>query len=589
MENKWIKDTVHGYIKIEKEFLQIVNTPEFQRLKWIEQGSFRVLYPSARHDRFIHSLGVFGIARECFDTLMENIKTDLRLEFDEEQVERWKYTFLYAALLHDIGHAPFSHTFEPYFDGKHGMNAEEELSEDIKESIKRLSSITEDKCYIGELDKKEVDLLNAFVAIKGITEHQIDGFVSDYLIEKGGIIPKVHEVISATILLEKFEYFLKGTTIYNKISLDTAARMVLGCTYYYSTTDVFGDDTKHGIENVLIRLLNSNILDVDKLDYIIRDTKMSGYDNVSLDIKRLLRSVTAIKNDDGIYPAYNKKVLSTIDNMFRAKIQENMWMIAHPVVEYEKRLIMACVKEYDNNNPGYIEAVFTKEALSQIGTSYSMPGSGTARYRLLSDMDVLCDIKTLWDEKGVVAEYFNSNLRKHPLWKSLFDYKFIWSQNRKGYSLERIHDFFVPLLHYLGNNNIFTFNHTVYCQIEKVHDPKILHAASVFKKMCEENSRIEFSFTLLEMRSDFLANVDEKNIYIFFDNDISEKKYETYYNLLNGNNKKDSGEKERNDKSDFFYIYSKTKFNNNDMKKFVEITVQTVEKLDSKTVSRKRV
>lgn len=118
MEYKWIKDTVHGYIKIEKEFLQIVNAPEFQRLKWIEQGSFRVLYPSARHDRFIHSLGVFGLARECFGTLIENVTEDLGMKLDENLVEKWKYTFLYAALLHDIGHAPFSHTFEPFFLGK---------------------------------------------------------------------------------------------------------------------------------------------------------------------------------------------------------------------------------------------------------------------------------------------------------------------------------------------------------------------------------------------------------------------------------------------------------------------------------------
>ena len=105
MEYKWIKDNIHGYIKIEKDFLKIVNTPEFQRLKWIEQGSFRVLYPSARHDRFIHSLGVFGLARECFDALMENLQKDLGLKLETSPVETWKYTFLYAALLHDVGHA----------------------------------------------------------------------------------------------------------------------------------------------------------------------------------------------------------------------------------------------------------------------------------------------------------------------------------------------------------------------------------------------------------------------------------------------------------------------------------------------------
>lgn len=114
MEYKWIKDNIHGYIKIEKDFLKIVNTPEFQRLKWIEQGSFRVLYPSARHDRFIHSLGVFGLARECFDALMENLQKDLGLKLETSPVETWKYTFLYAALLHDVGHAPFSHTCERF-------------------------------------------------------------------------------------------------------------------------------------------------------------------------------------------------------------------------------------------------------------------------------------------------------------------------------------------------------------------------------------------------------------------------------------------------------------------------------------------
>lgn len=79
---------------------------------------------------------------------------------------------------------------------------------------------------------------------------------------------------------------------------------------------------------------------------------MSGYDNVTLDIKRLLRSVTAIRKEEGIYPAYNKRVLSTIDNLFRAKIQENMWMISHPVVEYERKLIIACVQEFDKSHKG---------------------------------------------------------------------------------------------------------------------------------------------------------------------------------------------------------------------------------------------
>lgn len=567
MDYKWIKDTVHGYIKIEKDFLKIVNTPEFQRLKWIEQGSFRVLYPSARHDRFIHSLGVFGIARECFEALIENLKSDLNLKFEDSLIESWKYTFLYAALLHDIGHAPFSHTFETFFAGNHGMSVEEKLLPIVQDIIKELNEEAEQPCDIGKLEKSEVDLLNAFAQGEGIDKEQLEGFISDFLIEKGGVNPKVHEILSATILLEKYRDFLVDTEISGKIDLNTAARMVIGCTYY----DYNSDEEKHGVENVLIRLLNSSILDVDKLDYIIRDTKMSGYDNVSLDINRLLKSVTAIRNDEGIYPAYDKKVLSTIDNLFRAKQQENMWMIAHPVVEYERRLIMACVQEYDNENPGYIEKVFTKEALSQVGTSYE-----GMRYRLLSDIDILCDVKTLWGNisQSIVSEYFNTNLRKHPIWKSLYDYRFIWQENSEGVSLEEIHDFFGPLITYLDTNSIFTFDENIYEEILQSNKEKVINAANVFKQLTREY-KIAFSFSILDMKSDFLSTVNEKNIYIHFNNGISEKNYETYYGLVRGNVNSQNTIID-NDRNSFFYIYSKTKFNTEILRRFVELTIRGI-------------
>lgn len=581
MEYKWIKDTVHGYIKIEKEFLQIVNAPEFQRLKWIEQGSFRVLYPSARHDRFIHSLGVFGLARECFGTLIENVTEDLGMKLDENLVEKWKYTFLYAALLHDIGHAPFSHTFEPFFLGKHGMNGESDLCREVKEIINDLNQKADNPCDISTLDKKDIDLLNAVSNIKDIDQNQIEGFVNDYLIENGGIIPKPHEILSATILIEKFDDFMKNTSIYNKIDLNTAARMVIGCTYYYNA-----EDDSHDIENILIRLLNSSFLDVDKLDYIIRDTKMSGYDNVTLDIKRLLRSVTAIRKEEGIYPAYNKRVLSTIDNLFRAKIQENMWMISHPVVEYERKLIIACVQEFDKSHKGYTEYVFTKEALGQNGVTFMQNGQ-KCQYRLLSDMDILCDIKSLFaDDNSVVMEYFDSNRRKHPLWKSLYDYRFIWNENELNISLEEIHDFFSPLISYLEYYKYFTFDKNIYNKILKQKDEKIIKSAKIFAQICDENGEIEFAFTILDMKSNFWGNVDEKKIYICFKNDITGKGYETYYNLVRKS--EDISEDSKNKCNNFFYVYSKTKLEAKDIQKFVKLTIETIIESKMKPEKKKR-
>ena len=70
MSTKVIKDSVHGYISIDDRFIPIIDSAEFQRLKWIEQGSFRVLYPAARHDRFIHSLGTYHLANIISATLL---------------------------------------------------------------------------------------------------------------------------------------------------------------------------------------------------------------------------------------------------------------------------------------------------------------------------------------------------------------------------------------------------------------------------------------------------------------------------------------------------------------------------------------
>lgn len=102
MKVKSIKDAIHGYIRLEEPFWKIIDTAEFQRLKWIEQTSYRVLYPSARHDRFIHSIGVYHLGQKAIQGFLNNCD-----DKDAEIVKKYKYSFLLACLLHDIGHAPF--------------------------------------------------------------------------------------------------------------------------------------------------------------------------------------------------------------------------------------------------------------------------------------------------------------------------------------------------------------------------------------------------------------------------------------------------------------------------------------------------
>lgn len=106
----FIKDPIHKEIVFNDDdawMRDLINTKEFQRLTRIKQlGVSYCMFPSATHTRFSHSLGVFETARCFFEHISKIINTTLKQ----------RKTVLTAALLHDIGHGPCSHTFE-YFTG----------------------------------------------------------------------------------------------------------------------------------------------------------------------------------------------------------------------------------------------------------------------------------------------------------------------------------------------------------------------------------------------------------------------------------------------------------------------------------------
>ena len=70
---KTIKDPIYNYIELDNQFMQLVNTPEFQRLRNIRQTSYEALYPSALHNRFVHSLGVFYLGCKAIKHFYKNV------------------------------------------------------------------------------------------------------------------------------------------------------------------------------------------------------------------------------------------------------------------------------------------------------------------------------------------------------------------------------------------------------------------------------------------------------------------------------------------------------------------------------------
>ncbi|CAJ36314.1 HD domain-containing protein [Methanocella arvoryzae] len=96
---KIVRDPLYGYVGLTQDEVRLVNTPIFQRLRRIKQlGDAHLVYPGACHTRFEHSIGVLHVAGQMADRL--------NLNPDETEIVR------YAALLHDVGHGPMSHSFE---------------------------------------------------------------------------------------------------------------------------------------------------------------------------------------------------------------------------------------------------------------------------------------------------------------------------------------------------------------------------------------------------------------------------------------------------------------------------------------------
>ncbi|MBM7642559.1 HD domain-containing protein [Streptococcus loxodontisalivarius] len=113
MEAKYFRDPIHGYIQVDHDIIyDLINSREFQRLRRIKQlGTSNCVFPGAEHTRFSHSLGAYHIARSIIE------------RFEKSYADIWdsknSLLTMVSALLHDIGHGAYSHTFELLFDTDH--------------------------------------------------------------------------------------------------------------------------------------------------------------------------------------------------------------------------------------------------------------------------------------------------------------------------------------------------------------------------------------------------------------------------------------------------------------------------------------
>ncbi|MDE6285342.1 MAG: HD domain-containing protein [Bacilli bacterium] len=271
---KIFKDSVHGYINVPTWYAKcLIDNKYFQRLRNIEQTGMRVLYPAAKHDRFSHSLGVFHLGQKAVEALRADVDDSI---FTSEEFDRYEILFLTACMLHDIGHTPFSHSLEDQIlensilrEHQKGRRAKNDIEKRI--NVRLTEIINENEalyCAANDIQQSKV------VEVKAAS----------------------HEILGSYLIFEQFALNIKGLEEKYGIWKDDIVfgddicfivRMIMGIKY-----EEFSP--KRQARNCFIELLNGDNFDVDKLDYIVRDTQMSGIDNVVVDVERLLGALCVV-------------------------------------------------------------------------------------------------------------------------------------------------------------------------------------------------------------------------------------------------------------------------------------------------------
>jgi HD superfamily phosphohydrolase len=222
---KVIHDSVHGSVRMEGVFLRLLGRPEMQRLHGVHQlGLAHLVFPGANHTRLEHSLGTFYIAGLMADAL--------RLEKDErDQV-------LAAALLHDVGHPPYSHTLEQVMLDRLGIE-HVDLSRQL---------ILGEKRAIGPREEQYLTDVESIPSV----------------LRNGGIDP---EVVADLVVSPR--------------GSDTNGQSLL---------DIEEGQAHFGQRNYLHQIIHGPV-DADQMDYLLRDAHYTGVAHGTIDLDRLMQMI----------------------------------------------------------------------------------------------------------------------------------------------------------------------------------------------------------------------------------------------------------------------------------------------------------
>ncbi len=268
-------DGIFGFIELTAIENEIVNTPIFQRLHHINQlGLAQIIFPNATHTRFSHSLGVLKIIDKMI--LQLNNKAREKRIADDFINDKARQILRLAALLHDVGHLPFSHA---------GENA----TEAFEKSADR------------EVVKKG--------AAPSLPDEKVHNF-------------KLHEELSRHIVIN----FNDVTDVLRKHYSQEDIMEIGNIIYGKSANPLFSS------------LLHSE-LDADRLDYLIRDSSFTGVVYGKVEIDQIISKLDFLQNADGIILGVKAKGIHAVEHYLLSRYYWYSQILNYPKMLYIDKIL----------------------------------------------------------------------------------------------------------------------------------------------------------------------------------------------------------------------------------------------------------
>ncbi|UXR65367.1 HD domain-containing protein [Bdellovibrio bacteriovorus] len=281
-----IRDPVHGSIYYSEPEVAVLDTAEYQRLRAIKQlGYAEFSFPGATHNRYIHSVGVGHLAGETFDAIFRVYP------FSKPSVKtRFRQVLRLGALLHDVGHGPLSHTTEQVMP---------HLSELKIQLYKEQEQYGEEAHTVMNHNRRAN---HEDYTIKYVT----DSAIADTIRQSFPDIQPIH----VACLIDK----------------------ALHC------PDDFFVDNGVDFRPILSQLVSSE-LDVDRMDYLERDSYFCGTNYGKIDLSWLIQNMTFHRRENKMYLGLNRRALYSFDDFLISRHHMHLMVYCHhKSIIYEEML-----------------------------------------------------------------------------------------------------------------------------------------------------------------------------------------------------------------------------------------------------------